>query len=320
MRARRRTPLRAACLICLALAAHAEGAAYSATSDPREKDVRRAEQVVAKLRLLDEAAARDDAKALRALAAKLYPGLFVTVADMRESDLKTDLDTSVFLYERVVRTWFGAGAAPADCAVERPDIYLPLCLNLRGGTARQLLLAKARLHFRWAEAVVKTFRGGVDAGTARALSELKAARENDLVIAARIVAALKPLEGIVNVPRSYADYQEHRDVAKVGFERLDNEFAAALAAAGTLLASMPRSPAFYHLSNARRGYSDGLFWQRKVYQSEKPVVSAHAFTRDPLRDLRLGADQVGYTAVINWKSALKHTRIAEQAISSSLRR
>jgi hypothetical protein len=149
---------------------------------------------------------------------------------------------------------------------------------------------------------------------------MRAARDNDLLIAARIVQTLKPLEGIANVPQTYADYQEHRTISKVSFERLDGEFTRTLDAAAALLASLPRGPAFYRLSNARRGYSDGLFWHRKVYQSRRPVVSANAFTRDPLQALRLEAGQVGYTAFANWKSALKHTRSAEQTISGAPRR
>lgn len=315
-RTRRGAALHAAWLLCLALASHAdEGVA--ATPSLREKDVRRAEKVLAQLRLLDEAAARDDGEALRARSAKLYPGLFVAVADMRESDLKTDLDTAVYLYERVVRTWLAAGSASSDCAGERPDIYLPLCLDQRGRTARGLLLAKARLHARWAEAVVKTFGGRGDADTSGALSEMKAARENDLLIAARIVGALKTLEEVVNVPATHAEYQERGTASAVSFHKLEADCSDALDVARALLSWLPRSPTFYRLSNARRGYSDGLFWHRKVYQSKKLSVSANAFAPDPLQALRLDANQVGYAVVVNWKSALKHTRLAEQSLPGS---
>lgn len=313
-----RAALCAAGLIGFALNVLAAGApGTAATPALREKDVRRAEKVVAKLGLLDGAAASgEDAKAYHALAAKLYPGLFVTVADMRESDLKTDLDTAVFLYAKVGRTWFAAGASKADCERERRDIYLPLCLDLRGGTARQLLLSKARLHARWAEAVVKNYRGEGDAETPRVLvAAMKAARENDLMVAARVVETLKPLERLVNAYPTYADYQEGRAASKVSFDRLDGEFADALNIASLLLASMPRSPAFYLLTNARDSYRDGLFWYRKVHQSRKLTVSASAFERDPLRDLRLNADQVGYTVVVNWRTAVKYTRLAEHSLS-----
>jgi hypothetical protein len=314
-----RAALCAAGLIGFTLNVLATDAIGAATQPAlREKDVERAEKVVAKLGLLDGAATSgEDAKAYLALAAKLYPGLFVTVADMRESDLKTDLDTAVFLYAKVGRAWFAAGATKADCENERRDVYLPLCLDLRGGTARQLLLSKARLHARWAEAVVKNYRGAGDAETLRALAAMKAARENDSKIVARIVETLKPLERLINTSATYADYQEGRGASKISLDRLDAEFADALNTASLLLASMPRSPAFYHLSNARDSYRDGLFWYRKVHQSRNLVVSASAFEGDTLRDLRLNADQVGYTVVVDWRTAVKYTRLAEHSLSFS---
>ena len=278
-----RAALRATCLIGCALTSQAGGATGAATSSAlREKDVARAEKVLAKLRLLDEAAASNDVRAYRALASKLLSGSFVTVADMNQSNLKTDLSTAVFLYEDVGRTWFAAGAATADCGRERQDIYLPLCLDLRGGTVRQLLVAKARLHARWAGAVVKNHKSESDAETSGALSEMNAARENDLVIAARIVETLKPLEGLVNTPPTHADYQERRIASKVSFDRLDVQFDDALGNARVLLNWMPRSPTFQHLSSARRSYMDGLFWYLKVHHSKKLVVSASGFERDPL--------------------------------------
>lgn len=319
-RAAARIALCAACLFGLALDALAAGAPGTAAPPAlREKDVRRAEKVVAKLRLLDAAAASgDDAKAYRALADKLYPDLFVTVADMRASDLKTDLDTAAFIYARVGQAWFATGATTADCKYERRDIYLPLCVGLRGGTSRQLLLSKARLHVRWAEALVKNHKGENDPDTSRELEAIRAARGNDSLIAAQVVETLKPLEGLVNTFPTYADYQERPDVSKVGFDRLDAEFADALSVASQLLASLPRSPVFYHLSNARYCYRDGLFWYQKVHQSRKLVVSANGFAGDPLRELRLGADQVGYTVVVNWRTAVKYTRLAEHMLSRPL--
>jgi hypothetical protein len=125
---------------------------------------------------------------------------------------------------------------------------------------------------------------------------------------------------MVNASPTYADYQEQRTAAKVSFEKLDAEFADALGRAGVLLGWMPRSPTYYHLSRARRSYVDGLFWYRKVHASRKMTVSAAAgFERDPLEDLRLDAGHVGYTVVVNWKTAAKYTRLAEQSLSGAAR-
>lgn len=311
-----RAALCAACLVGFALTVCAEGGGDAAASSAlREKDVRKAEKVLARLRLLDEAAAADDESAYRARASKLYPDLFVAVADMRRSDLQTDLSTAVFLYEKVGRTWSSAGTTAADCGRERPDIYLPLCLELRGGTARQLLLAKARLHTRWAGAALMDYRGERGPETARAISEMRAARANDLLIAARIVETLKPLEGLASSSPTSADYGERRAASKLSLGRPDGEVANALDRAADLLAWMPRSPAFYQLSGARLAYADGLSWYQKAQQSKALVISANSFQPDPLKNLGMDAEQVNAAAEANWKSAVRHTRLAEKSLS-----
>ncbi|HYY96207.1 MAG TPA: hypothetical protein VE713_17000 [Pyrinomonadaceae bacterium] len=315
-----RAALCAACLIGFTFTVCAEGADDTGTSSPlREKDIQRAEKVLAKLRLLDEAATANDESAYRARASQLYPGLFLAVADMRQSDVQTDLSTAVFLYEKVGRAWLSAGAAAVDCVRERPDIYLPLCLELRDGTARQLLLAKARLHTRWAGAVVKDYRGERGPETAHALSEMRAARANDRLIAARIVEALKPLEGLVNSSPTSAGYQERRTASKASAAGPDVEFADALGLAADLLAWMPRSPAFYQLSGARLAYVDGLSWSQKARQAKALVISANSFQSDPLKNLGMDAEQVTAAAEANWKSAVRHTRLAERSLSASAR-
>lgn len=308
------------CLTWFALTSQVKaGADVPASLALRDKDVRRAEKVITKLRLLDELAARDGVSAFRDLAARLYPGLFIMVAEMHKSDLKTDLDTAVFLYEEVGRTWLASGDSTADCGRQRRDIYLSLCLELRGGTVRQLLLSKARLHMNWAEAVVKNYRGEGDAVTFLALSAMKAARGNDLVVAARIVETLKILEGLVKAVPTHADDHGRHASSRIGFDHFDRECGDALPSVGALLASLPRSLTFYYLSNAWRSYKDGQFWYRKVYQSRKLVVSANGFERDPLRDLKLEAAQVSYTVVVNWEAAMKCTRLAEQSMSDAVR-
>ncbi len=93
-RRRRTAALRALmCAVCLLggeSASRGQGGAAAAddTRALRERDVRRAERVLEKLGLLGEAgAAREGEAAFRGLARKLYPGLFITVADMRPRPL-----------------------------------------------------------------------------------------------------------------------------------------------------------------------------------------------------------------------------------------
>jgi hypothetical protein len=306
----------AALVLALTFACRAAVASVSADATAiHDEDARRAEKVLAKLRLLHDAADADDAAAYRALTSKLYPGLFNTVAEMRPSDLTTDLSTSVFLSEELGRKWFAAGAAAADCRSERPDIYAPLCMALRGGTVRQLLLAKSRLHARWAEAVLRNYRGEVDAETSRTLAEMNAARANDALIAARVVETLRPLEGLLPPPKPDANHRQRFNASALSSDDPDAEFAEALRDAGALLAWMPRSQTFYQLSNARQAYADGLWWQSKARQSKSLVISANNFQPDPLKDLGLDAKQVSAAAAANRIWAAKHTRLAENSLS-----
>jgi hypothetical protein len=310
----------AALLLALTFACRAAvAAAPAADGEINDADVRRAEKVLAKLRLLHDAAAADDAGAYRTLTSKLYPDLFIKVAEMRPGDLSTDLSSAVFLSERLGRTWAAAGAA-ADCRGERPDIYLPLCLDLRGGTVRQLLLAKSRLHARWAEALLRNRRGAADAETARALAQMAAARANDLLLAARVAETLKTLEGRLPLPAAGTGRGSHFDAQSADSDGADGDFAAALHVAEALLAWMPRSPTFYHLSGARTAYADGLSWHRKVRHSKRLVISAASgFAPDPLKDLKLDAELVSATVRANWQSAVRHTRLAEQSLTRPAR-
>jgi hypothetical protein len=306
----------AAFVLALTFACRAAAAPVSADAAAvNDADARRAEKILAKLRLLHEAAEADDASRYRALTSKLYPGLFVAVAEMREGDLGTDLSTAVFLAEGLGRIWAAAGAAAPDCRGERPDIYRPLCLGLRGGATRQLMLAKSRLHARWAEAVLKAYRGESDAETARSLAEMRAARENDLLIAARVLETLRPLERLARVGEGGDVRRARFDASAVKAEDPDTESKEALSEAAALLSWMPRSQTFYRLSAARLAYADGLWWQSKTRPSKSLVVSANGFAPDPLKAMGLDAEQVSAAAASNWKSAASRTRLVEQTLS-----
>jgi hypothetical protein len=307
----------AALVLALTFGCRAAVASVSADATAiHDADARRAEKILAKLRLLHEAAEADNANAYRALTSKLFPGLFNTVAEMRPSDLSTDLSTAIFLAEGLGRTWFTAGAAVTDCRSERPDIYAPLCMALRGGTVRQMLLAKSRLHARWAEAVLRNYSGEADAETARTLAEMNAARANDALIAARVVETLRSLEGLMQPSPSKADASRGQrfNASALNSDDLDAEFAETLRDAGALLAWMPRSQTFYQLSNARQAYADGLWWQSKARQSKSLVISANNFQPDLLKDLRLNAEQVNDAATANRMSAVKYRSLAEQSL------
>lgn len=283
----------AACVLALAFACR-DVAASEGRRAISEGDARKAERILAKLRLLHAEADAGDAGAYRRLASNFYPDLFVKAAELRAGDLSTDLSTAVFLAERLGRAWPAADAA-ADCRGERPDIYQPLCRGLRDGSARELLLAKSRLHARWAGALLRDRRGEADAETLRSLAEMTAARANDRLIAERVVEALRLLEVAPAPP--------------------EDELAEPLREAEALLAWLPRSQTFYHLLCARRAYVDGLWWQDKARRAKSLVVSARNFAPDPLEELRLDAGQVSAAAAANRRTAARSTHLAELSLS-----
>jgi hypothetical protein len=295
-------------LLILAFARLDVAAATAGERALSDGDARKAEKILAKLRLLYEAADAGDAGAYRGLASKFYPDLFVKVSELSPGDLSTDLSTAVFIAEQLGRTWSAEEETAADCRSERPDIYAPLCAGLRGGTGRQLLLTKSRLHARWAEAVLRNSRGEADAETARALAEVRQARAHDRIIAALVVKALRTLEALPQTRRPSPVRVEDPDDP-------DAEFTEALRDVDTLLEWMPRSQTFYQLLSARDAYRDGLWWHDKARPAKSLVISAKSFAPDPLKDLGLDAEQVTATAQANWNSATRHTRLAEQYMS-----
>lgn len=146
---------------------------------------------------------------------------------------------------------------------------------------------------------------------------MRAARANDLLITARVVEALRPLEGGL---RHSDDDRRRRYGASAGdSDALNAEFEQALRVAASLLAWMPLGAAFNHLSDARRAYADGLRWRGKARPWQSLVISAKGFAPDPLKDLRLDAVQVSAVGAANWRSAARHARLAELTLPGPAR-
>jgi hypothetical protein len=308
-----------AALVCASLAPGGTEVYGGGLNDSalREKDVRRGEEVVAQLRRVERLSVTD-LRGYRALVEELSPGLFVKVSELKESDLKTDLTTAVFLYDEALREPKDAGEVAVDCAAELRGVYSRLCAKEESVTTVKFLWAKARLHTDWAEALIKSERGAKDAATSAALEEMRAERRNDLALAERALAALKSLGQEVRVSSSLAEFQERAALARVSFERLSEDAASALREVDRILQSLPRGPLFYPLYHARNFYSDGLFWWRKTYQRKQAVVEVNSLAkRDEAESLNLDPDAVDYTVSINWRNAAKRTRRAEQLIAAA---
>ena len=287
------------------------------TSAPREGDLKRAEKIVARLRLIEAAAAQKPGDYAAAVE-NLYPALLSDVSSLRAGDLKADLTTAVLLHDAAYRASRAVPARTPDCDAEAREIYLRLCRENVGGTVAELLRAKARLHTRWAEAAAGYARGRRDAATLDAMAEMRGERLTDAALASRAVAALRNLQANVNAYPSLAEFEEGREVAKVSYEQFSADTSAALREVERLLAALPRGPVRQLLTNARSSYRDGLFWWGKTRARNAPTVSAVALAEgDPLEEARLDPTAAGYAVVINWRHALQYTARAEDLIRSN---
>jgi hypothetical protein len=305
-------------LLCglLLFAAPAHGAAQTGPP-PGRKDLERAERVLSRLGLMRAAAsAPDGRRALCDLRGRFYPALFVTVAEMKPGDLKTELDTAVFFYESAACPRRGAGEATADCEAQRPDTYGSLCVGLGGASVRELSLAKARLHTRWAEALLAHHRGRDDDETARLISELRSAREVDLLIAG---AALEDCRRLSEMFVRFEDSGRGnaRWYKGIGRDGLTEGAAMLIARSQMRVASLPRSPLRYGIENALSSYRDGLYWLGQLERSTAKVVSLDATRFNPLDALDVRAVSAGATVTANFARGSAYTARAESLLLQS---
>jgi hypothetical protein len=293
-------------------------AALAANGD---RDTRRAETVIAKLRLLDTAAASGDADAYRKLAGKLFPGLFVSVSELRDGDLKTDLSTAASFYELAIR----ARGRMTDCERELRETYFRLCRENTGDRAA-LLVAKARLHKRWAEAELSYASGARDAATLDTLAHIRSERGTDRALAGEALLALKELAentGEASPDEQGLAYSTGRRLSSSerllppdeSAKRLAEKFSEPLEEVDRILASLPRTSTYVILNNARDAFRDGLYWQLKTLPASALVVNANSLTTpDPLRQVDLGMDAAARAAADNLRAARKFIRRAEEEL------
>ena len=302
--------------VVLALSAPAAAAQFSTALS--ERDVQKAEKIIAKLHRLEEVVTPDaDLNSRKAEIRGLYPSLFVDVSELHESDLKTDLTTAVFLYEAAYRARLGAGARGVNCADEIRVTYLKLCLETPADDSFGLLRAKARLHARWGAAVVRYYRGARDPNTLGELSEIETERKVDRSLAERAVESLKRLGGKLGVSSPGGAFDETPEVNNSSYKRLAAEGSEVLSTVERILASLPRGRLRLLLHNAWGSCREGLYWWGKTYLRERKTVSANELVSpDPLKVIGLPTDVVKSTVRANFKNAFKYTLEAERAIGS----
>jgi hypothetical protein len=140
--------------------------------------------------------------------------------------------------------------------------------------------------------------------------------ENDQMIAARAIAALKRLDRDVLVYRSLGDFEESGKLARVSFDAFKNDLQSGTEEVEPLLSRLPQSRLKTEIRNALDSYRDGAFWWQKIDNQidQRRVVHVSALTfsehtRAP-SDTALLAN-IPYTVAIHWRQAEKYLKRAE---------
>ena len=148
-------------------------------------------------------------------------------------------------------------------------------------------------------------------GTLNPTSEVLA--NDDRLLAARAIIAMKRLENDVIVYRSLSDFEESGKLARVSFQTFQNDLREVAAEVTAILPRLPQGRLKTALSNALDAYHDGAFWWRKIYQPRVVHISDLNYnetSRTPL-DLAFQAT-VPYTVTIHWRQGAKYVRRAEE--------
>ena len=291
-------------LLCLLVFAGRVAHASAQGRAPGNKELKKAEALLSKLRRLEEAAPGPDS--FERGARKLYPGLYAGVSALRDGDLKTELSTAVALYESALRAGLEGGAP--DCAREMREAYARLCREASDRAG--LLRAKARMHARRAEARLLYARGERGGATLETLSAIPAERATDCALAEE---AIYVLEGLVT---------DAGDGVRAGRApanprgRVEN-LAGRLEQLDRILASLPRDRERQLLREARDAFRDGLYWRLKAAPALSLVVDANSFSEHgalPRLDLR--ADAAARAALANLRAALKFIGKAKEELGT----
>jgi hypothetical protein len=144
-------------------------------------------------------------------------------------------------------------------------------------------------------------------------SKIGTAFNDERILAARSIAALKRLEEDVLVYRSLGDFEANGRLARVSFETFQNDLREVTAEVEPMLARLSPGRLKTEISNALDSYSDGAFWWRKIDQPRVVHVSALTSTeydRTPSDAAFLST--VPYTVAIHWRQAGKYLKHAEE--------
>ena len=139
---------------------------------------------------------------------------------------------------------------------------------------------------------------------------------DEMVLAARSMAALKRLEKDVLVYRSLGEFEANGKLAKVSYQAFRNDLNEVTAEVEPILSRLPQSKLKAELGNALASYRDGEFWWQKIDQPRVVNVSALTSNRSSraLSDTAF-VDTIPYTVTIHWRQANRYLRRAQQLVN-----
>jgi hypothetical protein len=250
---------------------------------------------------------------------KVSQGIREEADKLPESDIKTDLLTALYLYEKVSSDWDRlATQKPTEsvCANEREGVDLSLCPET-DGPQRMCLWNKARRHTGWARAVLQAWKGLRNDALSKSLQEMSAERKLDATLAREALETLEELEDEVIVYRSLGDFEEGRALARVSFENFTEHLQKVSPLVRHLLSGLPENRLKLELRNALLSYLDGGFWWSRVYRPAVINVAGARFAeagQTMLERAYLSTDL--YTVAINWRQGSQHLKRAAEMLKA----
>jgi hypothetical protein len=150
------------------------------------------------------------------------------------------------------------------------------------------------------------------------VSQMKTAPESsdDMDLAARIIKALKRLDGDVLVYRSLGEFEASGKLSSVPFDVFKNDLQQVTAEVEPMLSELRQSSLKIMIGNALASYRDGAFWWHKIHQPRVVNIAAMSFaetTRTPSDSFF--ASTTPYTVAMHWRQAAKYLRRAEDLMN-----
>jgi hypothetical protein len=249
---------------------------------------------------------------------KLSGGIKEEADKLPESDIKTDLLTALYLYERVLSDWRKLerqGSLESRCASEREgaDPYLCQKTNV---SRRVWLWGRARRRTNWARVSLDAGKSVLDDSEVNELRVMREERKLDVMLAHKALESLKELQDEVIVYRSLGEFEEGRSLARVSFESFTEHLHKTSTVVKHILSLLPENRLKSELRNALLSYMDGGFWWSKVYSPAVINVSGRGFAEgEPTRLDKAYLSTDLYTVAINWRQGSQHIKRAEDLLN-----